>query len=289
LPGELDAVNGVLASGERLSAESVPRVRGLVERFGIFAVHVFGVSSLAEVAPAHVDAFVHCATSEGPPSVATMRLRRSALRLAFRVARELGFLDGDPTVDLALPSRTDRAARPLTDLEVQRGRRAALEDLDSTRLSVPWALGEATARTAEIPHVRARDVDLDGRRVWLVGSSSTTARWGQLTAWGMAQLDRHLQATRPSPSEALTARTSSVEESRRAHASEAIREVLRRAGLLTDPMVRPASLPAWAGRQVLDETGRIDVVARALGMRSLDGAARAIGWDWSSASGVTDA
>jgi integrase len=127
------------------------------------------------------------------PSVATMRLRRSALRLMFRAARDLGLVDGDPTLDLVLPSRTDETARPLTDLEVQRCERAALEDLASTRLVVPWALGEATARTAEIPNLRMADLDLDVGQVWIHGSSKTEPRWGLLTKWGVAQIERHLR------------------------------------------------------------------------------------------------
>jgi len=82
----------------------------------------------------------------------------------------------------------------------------------------------------------------------------------------------------------LTYRGSENLESRRAHSSQAIRETLQRAGLTGDPYVRPASLAGWAGRQVLCTTDRIEIAARALGMRSLDGAARFIGWDWN----VTD-
>jgi len=37
--------------------------------------------------------------------------------------------------------------------------------------------------------------------------------------------------------------------------------VLTRAGLAGEPDVRPASVAAWAGRRILEETGRIDVVA----------------------------
>ena len=40
------------------------------------------------------------------------------------------------------------------------------------------------------------------------------------------------------------------------------------------------SIAAWAGRKVLEETARIDEVARRLGMASLDRAARFIEWDW---------
>jgi integrase len=283
LHDELNRAKNLLLSGQGLSAQSKPRVLGLVDRFGLFVVRAFGVASLAEVTPAHVEAFVRSASANGElPSVATMRLRRSTLRLLFRTARDLGLVEGDPTLDVVLPPRNNEAARPLTGLEVQRCRRAALEDLTSTRLAVPWALGEATARTAEIPHLRVGDLDLSAGRVWIHGSSKTDARWGSLSPWGVAQLERYLRENPPSNDASLTYRGSGNPESRRAHSSQALRETLRRVGLTTDPYVRPASLAGWAGRQVLCATGRIDAAARALGMRSLDGAARFIGWDWTS-------
>ena len=62
--------------------------------------------------------------------------------------------------------------------------------------------------------------------------------------------------------------------------SQALRETLVRAGLSGEPDVGPGSLAAWAGRRVMRETGRIEAVAVALGVRSLDRAALIIGWDW---------
>jgi integrase len=290
LDTEFELVMCRLMAEGGLSAGSRPRALGLVDRFGLFVGRAFRVTSLAGVTPDHVEAFVRSTSAQGDlPSVATMRLRRSMLRLLFRTARDLGLVEGDPTLDMVLPPRTNEAARPLTDLEVQRCRRAALEDLTSTRLAVPWALGEATARTAEIPHLRVSDLDLCGGRVWIHGSSNTEPRWGSLTAWGVGQLERRLREHRPSDGDAsLTYQGSENPESRRAHSSQAIRETLQCAGLTTDPYVRPASLAAWAGRQVLCRTGRIDAAARALGMRSLDGAARLIGWDWTNNDSHTD-
>jgi integrase/recombinase XerC len=182
LRAALDRISLELRDRSRLSVESEPRVLGLFERFGSFVGRAFGAASLGDVSGEHVEAFVRAATSGGQvPSIATMRLRRSALRLLFRTARELGLVEGDPTVDLVLPSRTNESARPLTDDEVDRCRLVCLHDLATTRLSVAWALGEATARTAEIPHVTFGDVDLSSRRVWLRGSAKTEPRWGELT------------------------------------------------------------------------------------------------------------
>ncbi len=71
-------------------------------------------------------------------------------------------------------------------------------------------------------------------------------------------------------------------ESRQASACAAISETLRRAGLAGEPDVRPVSVAAWAGARILEQTGQIEAVARALGVRSLDRAARLIGWDWTT-------
>jgi site-specific recombinase XerC len=284
LRAALDRVAAELRGQRKLSVESQPRVLGLFERFGAFVARAFEIASLGEVSDEHVEAFVRASTAAGQlPSVATMRLRRSALRLLFRTARELGLAEGDPTVDVALPSRTNEAARPLTNAEVDRCRRVCLHDLATTRLSVAWALGEATARTAEIPHVTFGDVDLSSGRVWLRGSAKTEPRLGALTEWGAAQVARHVRGLDNIANETAVACAGSGNlESRRSFSSQAIRETLQRAGLTGDPYVRPASLTAWAGVGVMRTTRRIEAVAAALGVRSLDAAARIIGWNWTT-------
>lgn len=284
LRAALDRVAAELRARALLSVESEPRVLGLFERFGGFVGRGFGVTSLGEVSGGQVEAFVRASNSAGQvPSVATMRLRRSSLRLLFRTARELGLVEGDPTLDLVLPSRTNESARPLTDAEVDRCRRVCLHDLGSTRLSVAWALGEATARTAEIPHVTVRDVDLASGRVWLRGSSKTEPRWGALTGWGASQVARHVRSLGDiSGDTALAYGGSGNLESRRSFSCKAIRETLQRADLTRDRYVRPASLTAWVGVGVMRTTRRIEAVAAALGVRSLDAAARVIGWDWTT-------
>jgi integrase/recombinase XerC len=54
---------------------------------------------------------------------------------------------------------------------------------------------------------------------------------------------------------------------------------LRRAGLTADADVRPASVAAWAGRQLFDQGIALEDVARRLGIRSLDRTASFIGLD----------
>ena len=71
-------------------------------------------------------------------------------------------------------------------------------------------------------------------------------------------------------------------ESGQSSSSMAICDTLARAGLGDEPDVRPLSVTAWAGVKMFEQTGRIDTVARRLGMRSLDRAALLIGWDWTN-------
>jgi integrase/recombinase XerC len=199
------------------------------------------------------------------------------------VLRTVGVVEGDPTLDLVLPPRSSLAARPLTDDEIVVCRSFALRTLTETRQPAAWALAEATARTSEIPRIRMRDLDLGTRRVWIHGGAKTEPRFGRLTLWGVQQLDRrarNLCDIGAEPDEPLVYRAAGSAASAQASAARAIQETLTRAGLGHEPDVRPVSVTAWAGRRVLEETGRIEAVACGLGVRGLDGAARIIGWDW---------
>lgn len=208
------------------------------------------------------------------------------MRLLFRTARRLGLGSSDPTLDLVLPPRSSLSLRPLTDDEILLCRSCSLGSLTATRNAAAWALAEATATTAEIPAVRVADVDLSAGHVWLAGSSKRDARRAELTEWGRMQLTRHVRrldmADGSSP---LIYRGDGSEESRQASACQAVAATLVRAGLGGEPDVRPGSVPAWAGAALFARTGRIESVAKALGIRSLDRAAGAIAWDWAREGG----
>lgn len=84
-------------------------------------------------------AFVQAETTEGlDPNVATMHLRRSAVRLLFRVLRQFGVPPGDPTMDLRWPPRSSLALRALTDDEVELCRWFSLATLVATRQPAAW-------------------------------------------------------------------------------------------------------------------------------------------------------
>jgi integrase/recombinase XerC len=264
-----------------LTGQSARRFDEILERFELFARNAFGIELLADTTAAQVEQFVKAKGRSGLPSAATMHMRRTSLRLLFRVARmEFGF-EGDPTIDLQLPPKSQLAARPLTNEEAALGRSYSLHTQTSTRYSAAWALGEATAITSELPHITIADLDLDfahGPRVWLHGSNKREARWGLLDDWCALQLQR--RASSLQNTDHLIYSGKDKVEGGQQSCCMAISDTLVRCGLASESDVRPASLVAWAGTVVYEETDKIEEVARRLGMRSLDAAARFIGFDW---------
>lgn len=256
------------------------RTSAILDRFGRFAVEGCGLVDLAEVTAHVARSFVTAPTGASQvPSTSTMHWRRTALRLLFKAARRHGLIDGDPTLDLALPPRSSLGTRPLTDDEVTLCRSVAQWSLAGSRRAAVWALAEATCRSSELPNVSGDDVDLDSGRVWIAGGKATHARAGQLTDWGLVQVRARLDEL-DAPSLPLVYSGRSPSGAGQVSGASALVDVLTRAGLHQEPDVRPGSVAAWAGRRVLDETRRIDRAARALGVRSLDRAATIVAWDW---------
>jgi len=266
-----------------LSAQTHDRLVSTLIRFAAFAERGFGVLSLADITPDIAKAFIAARPSGSAeaPSISTMHFRRSAVRLLFSEARRAGLSDGDPTLDLTLPTRSSLRLRPLTDDEVAICRSSAHRTLSETRLPAAFALAEATARTSELPKIRVQDIHLEQGAVWIHGGSKTIERWGTMSAWGADQLARRLRHLRklPGVTPVVYEGKGSV-QSGQASACVAIATVLRVAGLGSEPDVRPTSVAAWAGATDFRQRARIDETARMLGVRSLDQAARLIGWDW---------
>jgi len=129
--------------------------------------------------------------------------------------------------------------------------------------------------------VTADDVGLDSGRIWIAGGKATAQREGQLTDWGLLHVRTRIEEI-DEPTRPLVYWGRSPARAGQVSGAAALVDVLTRAGLHHEPDVRPGSVAAWAGRRVLDETGRIDLAARALGVRSLDRAAGIVAWDWRS-------
>jgi integrase/recombinase XerC len=201
----------------------------------------------------------------------------------FELARQLHLIarHRDPTLDIVLPPRTSATrTRPLDDDEESLGRVWSRHTLAETRAPALWALGQATATTSEMPHIRVRDLRLDDGQVWLHGSRKRDARLGRLTSWGTDRLRRRVEQLDGKPDALLVFGGDPFSPSGQAAVGRGLYMVLVRAGLADDPGLRPASLSAWAGRKVFEETGQIEAAARVMGLRSLDQAARLVGWGW---------
>lgn len=88
-------------------------------RFVRFAAQGHRIETALAIDLALAREFVEARKSDGTsPSTPAMHWRRSMIRLLFRIWRELGIAEGDPTLDVALPRRSSLLTRPLTDEEV---------------------------------------------------------------------------------------------------------------------------------------------------------------------------
>jgi hypothetical protein len=278
--GEVRSKVGDVGSPTR---QSQLRFDEITSRFERFAANAFEVEFLDQLTTEMVDRFVRAkGTTASEPAIVTMHIRRAALRLLFRIARLHFDYEGDPTLDLWLPPRTVLQTRPLEEDEVVLGHSYSMKTFSETRHPAAWALGEATATTAELPYIAISDLDLDnsnGPRVWLHGSSKRVERWGFLDDWGATQVEQRAKAIKRT-TDRLIYNGKGNKFAAQVSCCNAINETFARCGLDKEPDVRPASLAAYAGRVVLEETDSIEMVARRLGFRSLDAAAAFINHNW---------
>src|SRR3982074_379491 len=96
-----DALLEAVRAQAGLSEQSERRLLEVMWRFLRFVDKAFGVESPCEVTSDHAARFVtaRAGLERRSPSVATSHLRRSAVRLLFRVLREQGVVEHDPTLD----------------------------------------------------------------------------------------------------------------------------------------------------------------------------------------------
>lgn len=263
---------------EEFLDSTVARMSEVAQRF---ARRVAARNTILEVTVEDCDSFVHAATRDGDdPSLATLHFRRTTLRALYRSLRHHGFDVADPTLDLALPPKSVRRTRPLTDDEVNLVRICALgRGRGATRAAAALALAEATATTREIPLVAVSDVDLSAGTVALPGGARVDPRTAHLTGWGVGVLSRHLDGAGP-VEHVVPVRGDTHRLPAQAGTCNLIATLLDAAGLRAEPDVRPASIRAWAGVAIHQRTGRVEHVAAGLGLRSLDSAAEVIGFEW---------
>ncbi|MGW0566012.1 hypothetical protein [Streptomyces tauricus] len=221
-------------------------------------------------------------------AAATMRLRRSVVRTAYRTLRELGLSDADPARDIVLPARAIGGVRPLAEDEVIDLRHRASFVTRPSRHGAAAALALAGGHSGEIGHIRVRDLDIGRRRVWMHGSTKVDTRWCPLDDWGLnvlASRARFVSARQLRKESAPNARLAVSDRHGsdaylQARACVALGDLLKRIGLSDEEDVKPSSVTAWAAVAEFERTGQIEDAARRLGLRSLDRAAAVIGHTW---------
>lgn len=226
-----------------------------------------------------------------PSQPATEYGRRNTLRTLFKTARALGLDDRDPTADIVLPPRVLGQTRLATTEEVERCKDAARFTLTETLLPCVLALFLAGQGTAELPYTAASHVHLDARRVWSHGGTKTIARWVPLDDWQTEMISRRIdwldQRAQRSPEQAARRtltytprRDGMPHHFRQASGSNAVWNVMRRAGLSKVPDLGSKSLRQYVAQDIYDRTGSLAQVATRFGMVSLDAAADLIDLDW---------
>lgn len=219
-----------------------------------------------------------------PAAATTRRLRRSAARLFFKTLRQLGVYTGDPTIDISVPEANSSRTVPLSDLDLVYLRLACVIEAAETRLPAVLALLESGATTGEVAKVRVRDVDLALATVFLRGNKRRRARTNPLSPWAHAQLRLRIQSLRADSADDDTLLAYGGDEGEDSEtpgvsAARAAHQLLVLAELVGEPGVRPGSIPAALGKRVWDTHRGIGLVARVLGLRSINAAAAAIGVD----------
>ncbi|WNM35777.1 hypothetical protein RKE30_38180 [Streptomyces sp. Li-HN-5-11] len=281
-----------MTSQGQMSPQTSRSFGQLLERYQYYA-HARGILLIEDVTADFAEDFVFAQGRTrhgriGESATATQHQRRAVLRSFYRTLRELGLTDADPTRDIRLPERTRTLIRPLDEDEAIALRHAAEYVTRPSRHAAAAALALSGGHTGEIGHIRVRDLDPDAAAVWMHGSTRTDPRWCPLDAWALRVLQGRaafVSRQQRSPEAAADARLAvssapAPDEQLQARACVALSDLIRRIGLGADPRVKPASLTAYAAVRIFDSTGKVEDVARGLGLRSLDRAADLVGYDW---------
>jgi site-specific recombinase XerC len=224
------------------------------------------------------------------PATSTMHLRRSALRAGLTTLRRLGNFEGDPTLDILLPPRSQLAARMATDDEMVLLRMNSVASRASRQPAV-LALAGTTATTSELPAIAIGAVDdpANPRMVSLPGGKGVRPRTNPLSPWGSKVIrafitERLTQgATESDP--LIYFGLKPGDASPQASVCRALQSIFQRAGLNAEPDLVPRSIGFWAGHEAFEAAPqkKLEVAANTMGIRSLDKAAMRIDYSWEEA------
>lgn len=237
--------------------------------------------------------------TNGPlaPLHGALHVRRSTLRIFFRLLRAQGLFHSDLTADIKLPPRAPREPNPLSEAEVRRIRSTCKRTQAQTLVPATVALTLASATPAEIAEARVGDVYLDARRVWLHSRAGLTwQRWAELDDWAVAALRQRIDwlksVGKAGAEDFLVYDGKAVDPTAAASTrrTSAVNVNLRRALVLadiTDSATMPVAFLDYVAARIYRETGRYEVVAARMGFASLNRAAHAVGLEWRTEHLVT--
>ena len=245
----------------------------------------------AAVTTAVCEDFLHAPVSgrgASEPSVATMHLRRSALRAMFTSLRALMIRTDDPTLDLALPPRVENGTRPVTSderdlLRLSSVTRGWVDSLKPAAVALAeggaWPGENAAVRIADLLN-RASDDLLEVR---IAGCGRRRDRCIVLSEWGSTVVRKRaaaMLADGAGTTDRLTYGGGRGAARAGSSVGMALRNVFTRAGLGAEADLAPKSLVLRAALDLWDdERQNIAEVANLLGV-GLDRAARTVSYQW---------
>jgi len=268
------------------SEQTFQRYRALAEQFINFS-QAQGANNLEEALSVYEEWL--CAWGRDrsgrlcTPAISVRHLRSCAVRALYSTAHTLGVAKSMPRYEGRDGSDLRKQGRPLNECEAELCRSVAWTYLD-TRLAAATALGFCGAGTADIGNMTSLHIDLDDGSLILPGSRQIEQRRVAIAGEWEYQVLSHrykmLQDLGRQTDLGFVVNRGGSDASRQAGAAIALSKILSVAGYAKDKGLKPGSFQNWAGVSVFDQTADITAVAKLLGSKSLDSAARAIDLDW---------
>lgn len=300
-----DAVDAVLADWDRQVSTGVisaDTVRSYTDVARTFQTYVAGQADLlCEVTSELVWRWVNSpATRKGATVAPTQNmrgLRRAVAVAVYRTLFNVGFTERNVAANLPRITRPARIVSAFTATQIQTLKDHADHDTDTStyesgysRTPACLALTLVGAQSGEVGAIRVRDIDLDDWTVHLHGGGTRfdprTVPIDDSWAWeALAARVAYLAKRYPGEVDRLVAYNPIPESqpsfaTRSAATSGTLGALIKAAGLRKPGKIRVASINEYVAADLFTRTGRVEVVASRLGMRSLDAAAHLVGWDW---------
>ena len=213
------------------------------------------------------------------PELNTARNRQWTLILAFEAAVRLGALVDPAAVagpKIKQPTDTGKKARPLDDDEDQRICSFADPGVLASMRSVVVAVMRSGGSAPHAAEALVKDVDLDKATIRF-----PDGRVCELDDWSKATIARYLDANPAlGGDDRLCVKPGTAADRAVESVTAQIWKVISEAGFARCPGISGRSLRLTAARRAFERDRKIEAAARVLGSASLDGTARAIGYDW---------